>query len=404
MASACVHVPVRAVRLRADALARRLARLDANHWAKVIALVPPAGAPRAVREEAPPRCSSAAELSALARSVARLRTPVLGVLGSQGALPIATLASLGAGGVCLALEDAALAVTAPAHGLPLALGESALLARLPARGLGAYLAMTGSVLGTHELVHAGLARDYLHSRTFARLREALSAVDDLDALGGLDVPPATATVNVGADARAPPAPPPAQLRREQRARAGALALHCAVYGQAHEVSAPEALLGRLAEIARLFHLDGAAHDSPVTAVGEVAKRLANRPSEWSVHALRAMAAASPLGLQLASRQLRAAAAAPSLGDCLRAEARAHAAFEAHCPEGAARADECERAATYGFGLEPWHEPFGAFAALDAPEPLRAREPEGSPDALAARICDSAREASAVLDGWRSAAR
>lgn len=407
-ASACKHVPMRPVRLAAESLRLRLTRLDVEHWTKIIALVPPAAPAPASREStsarAQPRCSTAAELSALAATAARLRKPVLGVLGERAALPIATLASLGGGGVCVALESSSLAVTAPAYGLPLSFGESAMLSRLRQPGLGAYLALTGGILGTHELVHTGIARDYVHSRTFARLKDALAAVDDLDALGGLDIPPATATVTVGANSPPAPAPPAAELRRALRARAAALALHVAMYGQVHEVSAPAGLAERLAQIGQAFHLGTAAGGGGSgSLVGDVAKQLASgRPSEWSVRALRAMAAGSPLGLELAARQLRAAAAAPSLGECLRAEARARAAFETHVPDHATRTKACERAATLGFGLEPWHETFGAFAGLDAPG--SAPEPEGSPEALAARICDATREAAAVLDGWRLEAR
>ncbi|KAG8464069.1 hypothetical protein KFE25_000237 [Diacronema lutheri] len=389
-------VAPRAVRLRADPLARRLARLDVEHWTRGIMLVPPrAEASHPPTPASAPRASTPAELSALASTAALLRTPLLGVLSGVQALPIATFASLGGGGVCIALEDAALAVTAPSHGLPLAYGESALLARLP-RGLGAYLALTGSVLGAHELVHVGLARDHLNSRTLTRLTAALAVADDLDVLGGLDVPPATAMVAVGAHAMSASTPSPAELRLERRARARALALHCAMYGQAHEVSTPDGMAPRLAEIARLFDL------GPRDAAGEVAKRLAGVPGEWAARALRAMATASPLGLELAARQLRAAAAAPSLGECLRTEARAHAAFDAHVTDGAALADEHERAATRGFGLQPWHVPFGAFARLDAPG--AGAEPAGSPFALAAQIEEGARQAAATVDSWALEAR
>ncbi|KAJ1637191.1 hypothetical protein T492DRAFT_954488 [Pavlovales sp. CCMP2436] len=290
-----------------------------------------------------------------------MHSPVLGVLGSRSALSIATLASLGGGGVCIALEDAALAVNAPAHGLPLAAGESAFLSRLP-RGLGAYLALTGGVLGVHELLHVGLARDYVHSRTYLRLRHALDEIQDLGLLSGLLVPSTIATVQVAESMPLDTTLSPAQALVSRRARAGALALHVAIYGQAHEVSAPTALSARLDQIAAVFDRSEAPDFSEKSGsfVGVVAMRLAAMQCDWCAPVIEVEA------------------------------------FLANTPDSAELAFKMEAAEGTGHGLEAWHQPFGAFAPLDSPSNSSKAAPVGSPEAIAAQISAAAAEAAHAL--------
>jgi hypothetical protein len=403
MTNACRAVGMASRRLRlggAEPLARQLGAREQDFWTKVIALEPstPAEPEPRPQEE---RHSSAADLSALVARAARLQTPLLGVVGGRGGLPIATLATLSAGGVCIAREDAALAVLAPARGLPLACGESALLSRLP-HGVGAFLALTGGVLGVHELMHVGLAREYVHSSTYRLLKDSLDAIDDLDLVANRPTAAASATVTIGAHAARAAPPSGMELRDLQRSRSSALALHVAIYGQAHEVRAPPALAARLAEISRAF-APVARAPAGGDAVSDAAAKLAASPSEWALRALQAMAAASPVGLELAVRQLRAAAAAPALGDCLRAEGELVGAYLAREGRGADRAAEAlEAAEARGYGLEAWHEPFGAFAGLDAPG--GAPPPTGSAAALAAQIREGARAAAAEIDGWSKLAK
>lgn len=211
--------------------------------------------------------------------------------------------------------------------------EAAWLARLPG-SLGAFLATSGCVLGTHELLHAGIVSDYVHTDHWDLL---------IDCVEG-----ATTAARVAHHAGAH------QASVLRLARAKALSREVAIHSMRSDVCAPPELYQRLEDIDRVY-----AHDS-LSAVVNV---LQGTDAAWARGALGAMQTADPAGLVTAFEQIAFARRAPTLGACF-AHERLLAASLPHM-SAASRLEACAAEEMAVLQVPEWAAPFEVYTAFEA---------------------------------------